>query len=42
MAIAAWVFLVYGNDGWDVIADYNVSLEPLLEPINKLALSLET
>ena len=37
----AWVFLVYGNDGWDVICDYNVSLEALLEPINALALSLE-
>ena len=37
----AWVFLVYGNDGWDVICDYNVSLEGLLEPINALALSLE-
>ena len=37
----AWVFFVYGNDGWDVICDYNVSLEALLAPINKLALSLE-
>jgi len=37
----AWVFLVYGNSGWDVICDYNVSLEALLEPINALADSLE-
>ena len=37
----AWVFLIYGNDGWDVVCDYNVSLDDLLEPINKLALSLE-
>jgi hypothetical protein len=37
----AWVFLVYGNSGWDVICDYNVSLEALLEPINALASSLE-
>ncbi len=25
-----WVFLVYGNDGWDVISDYTVNLEPLM------------
>jgi hypothetical protein len=37
----AWVFLVYGNSGWDVICDYNVSLEALLEPVNALASSLE-
>jgi hypothetical protein len=37
----AWVILVYGNSGWDVICDYNVSLEALLAPINALAKSLE-
>jgi len=37
----AWVFLVYGNEGWTVICDYNISLEALLEPINALAESLE-
>jgi hypothetical protein len=37
----AWVYLVYGNEGWTVICDYNTSLESLLEPINALALSLE-
>jgi hypothetical protein len=37
----AWVFLVYGNEGWTVICDYNTSLEALLEPINALAESLE-
>jgi hypothetical protein len=26
------VFLVLGNDGWDVIADYGMSLAPLLDP----------
>lgn len=26
------VFLVMGNDGWDVIADYGMSLAPLLDP----------
>ena len=37
----AWVYLVYGNEGWTVICDYNVSLEALLAPINALAESLE-
>lgn len=30
-----WVFFVYGNDGYDVISDYTVNLEPWIEPINK-------
>lgn len=30
----AWVFFVYGNDGWDVISDYSTSLEEELAPIN--------
>jgi hypothetical protein len=25
-----FVSLVYGNDGWDVICDYSVNLEPLM------------
>lgn len=25
------IFLVFGNDGWDVISDYNTSLDPFLE-----------
>jgi hypothetical protein len=33
----AWVFLVYGNEGWTVICEYNISLEAL----NALAESLE-
>ena len=37
----ACVLLVYGNEGWDVICDYNTSLEALLEPINTRAESLE-
>jgi len=37
----AGVLLVYGNSGWDVICDYNVSLEALLEPINTLTDNLE-
>jgi hypothetical protein len=35
------VLLVYGNDGWDVIADYSVSLEEVLQPVNAYALTLE-
>lgn len=30
-----WVKLVYGNGGWDVISDYTVNLEPVLEPISR-------
>ena len=29
----AWVFLVSGND-WDMISDYNVSLEDAIKPVN--------
>jgi hypothetical protein len=25
-----WVFFVYGNDGWDVISDYTINLEPFI------------
>jgi hypothetical protein len=25
-----WVRLIYGNDGWDVINDYSVHLEPVI------------
>lgn len=25
-----WVYLVYGNDGCDVISDYTVNLEPMM------------
>jgi hypothetical protein len=31
------IYLVYGNDGWDVICDYSVSLEPYLQGANELA-----
>ena len=30
-----WVYCVYGNDGWDVIADYTVTLDAVLAPINR-------
>lgn len=32
-----WVFFVYGNDGWDVISDYTVNLEPIMADANKIA-----
>jgi hypothetical protein len=32
-----WVHFVYGNDGWDVIADYSVFLEDVLQPAEALA-----
>lgn len=33
----AWVQFVYGNDGWDVISDYDMSIDHILEPINDYA-----
>lgn len=36
-----WVFLVYGNDGWDVIADYTIgersNCEVFMTEANKLS-----
>lgn len=32
-----WVYLVYGNDGYDVISDYSVKLESLVKGANELA-----
>ena len=32
-----WVYFVYGNDGYDVIADYTVNLEPLMVNVNKIS-----
>lgn len=32
-----WAFFVYGNDGWDVLSDYTVHLEPHLTEANKIA-----
>lgn len=28
--IIGWVYLVYGNDGWDVISDYTTNLESII------------
>jgi hypothetical protein len=33
----AYVSLVYGNDGWDVISDYQTNLEAVLKPVNDFA-----
>ena len=32
-----WVHFVYGNDGYDVIADYVTTLEHLMGPVNQLS-----
>lgn len=32
-----WVFIVLGNDGYNVISDYTVNLESLLTGANRLA-----
>ena len=37
----AWVFLVYGNDGWDVISDYTTNIEALVSGANAAAEKLE-
>lgn len=31
------VFFVYGNDGFDVVNDYSISLEPQMEVVNAYA-----
>lgn len=41
MTADAFVFLVYGNDGWDVISNYSVSLEPALAKADKVARRFE-
>ncbi len=32
-----WVRFIYGNDGWDVINDYSVSLKKYLAKANEIA-----
>jgi hypothetical protein len=29
-----WIYLVFGNGGWDVVADYSTRAESFLEPIS--------
>lgn len=36
-----WVHFIYGNDGWDVIADYTTNLEDALQTATELADELE-
>lgn len=36
-----WVYLVYGNSGWDVINDYTTNLEELMKPVIEAADKLE-
>jgi hypothetical protein len=35
-----WLYLVYGNAGWDVISDYTTNLEPQLIPASEYAETL--
>lgn len=37
----SFVFFVYGNDGYDVICDYGVSLEPVMRGVNEYIDRLE-
>lgn len=39
--VMGWVFFVYGNDGYDVICDYTVSLDPYLLETMALAETFE-
>lgn len=36
-----WIQLIYGNDGWDVIANHTVNIEPVLKGANELADMIE-
>ena len=36
-----WVRLIYGNDGWDVIADYTVSAEKYMATASRLSDQLQ-
>jgi hypothetical protein len=40
-AFDSYVYFVYGNDGWDVINDYQTDLEDVLKPINDFSDTLE-
>lgn len=35
--LRGWVLFIYGNDGWDVIADHTVNIEEVLQPATDLA-----
>lgn len=38
---SGWVYLVYGNEGTDVLSDYTVNLEEALKPSRALADRIE-
>lgn len=38
---AGWIFLVMGNNGFDLISDYTTNLEKLLKPIFEISDKLE-
>lgn len=31
-----FIWLIYGNDGTDVVCDYSVNLEEIMTPVNKM------
>lgn len=35
--VKGWIHFVYGNDGWDVLADHTTNLEETLTPATELA-----
>lgn len=37
-----WVYLVYGNDGWDTISDFTTNLEEVLAPVLDYSESLSS
>jgi hypothetical protein len=37
----AWIFLVHGNDGHDVICDYLIKIEPYIQETEDFARALE-
>jgi hypothetical protein len=39
--IKGWVYFVYGNDGYDVISDYTLNLEQVIQPVLDYAEGLE-
>jgi hypothetical protein len=36
-----WVWLIYGNSGWDVISDHTISIEDVLQGAVKLSEEME-
>jgi len=37
-----WVRFVFGNDGWDVISDYSLTVEPILARANLISDKIST